>query len=455
MDEAVLEIARIVRDAGGRAFLVGGCVRDGILSKSDAVDFDMEVFGVAPESLRKMLEERFRLDLVGISFGVLKIHGHDIDVSLPRRESKRGSGHRGFFVDSDPMMSVREAASRRDFTVNAIYLDPLTGEYEDPWRGRDDLADGVLRHVSDKFEEDPLRVLRGMQFVSRFGLTPHPSTVDMCRRMPFENLPSERLMEEWRKFLLKGVWMSKGMDFLRRTGWVRHFPELAGLIGCRQDPEWHPEGDVWNHTCCCLDAFAAERRHCPDDHENLIVGLAVLCHDLGKPLCTRFDRKRKRLRSLGHDVQGVGPTVSFLRRLTNQERILKEVPPLVKYHMLPYAMWKGKSRDSAIRRLALRVGSIERLIRVCAADAAGRPPFPKDCESLEWLSKESARLQVLDSMPRPMVQGRDLISLGMKPGAEFGAILKRCFEAQMDGAFFDHEGGLEYLKNLPGLNKGQ
>ena len=448
MDEAVLEIARLVRNAGGRAFLVGGCVRDSLLLKSDVKDFDVEVFGLAPDILRETLESRFRLDLVGLSFGVLKIHGHDIDVSLPRRESKQGTGHRGFFIDSDPMMSVKDAASRRDFTVNAIYLDPLTGEYEDPWRGKEDLANGMLRHVSEKFSEDPLRVLRGMQFVARFGLEPHPSTVELCRKMSMENLPPERLMEEWRKFLLKGTWMSRGLDFLRKTEWVRHFPELFRLIGCRQDPEWHPEGDVWNHTCCCLDAFAANRHLCSDDHENLVVGLAVLCHDFGKPLCSRFDPRKNRIRSLGHDVQGVEPALSFLKRLTNEERILKEVPPLVKYHMLPYAMWKGNARDSAIRRLALRVGSIDRLIRVCAADAAGRPPFPVDLKSLEWLAEEASRLQVRDSMPKPIVQGRDLISLGLKPGVKFGAILKKCFEAQLDGMFSDLDGGIAYLKSL-------
>jgi tRNA nucleotidyltransferase (CCA-adding enzyme) len=388
------------------------------------------------------------LDLVGLSFGVLKIHGYDIDVSLPRRESKQGAGHKGFLIDSDPLMTVKEAASRRDFTVNAIYYDPLTGEYEDPWQGKTDIENGILRHVSEKFVEDPLRVLRGMQFVARFGLTPHPSTIELCRKMAIENLPSERLMEEWKKFLLKGVWMSQGMDFLRRVGWVRHFPELSRLIGCKQEPEWHPEGDAWNHTCCCLNAYAAERHRYSDNYENLIVGLAVLCHDFGKPSCTRFDRKRKRIRSLGHDVQGVQPTISFLKRLTNEERILKDVPPLVKFHMLPYAMWKGNARDSAIRRLALKVGSIERLIRVCAADAAGRPPLPADCESLEWLAKESARLKVRDAIPKPIIQGRDLISLGMKPSAEFGVILKKCFEAQLDGIFADYNGGIAYLKSI-------
>ena len=451
MDGAVLDIARIVRNAGGRAFLVGGCVRDSLMSGTVSKDFDIEVFGLSPDTLRAALEKRFRLDLVGLSFGVLKLHGHDIDVSLPRRESKRGTGHKGFLVDSDPMMSVKEAASRRDFTVNAIYLDPLTGGCEDPWGGRADLANGVLRHVSEKFAEDPLRVLRGMQFVARFGFVPDPSTVEICRGMSIEDLPRERLMEEWKKFLLKGVSMSKGMDFLRQTGWVRHFPELERLIGCGQDPEWHPEGDVWNHTCCSLDAFAAGRGRCHDDYENLVVGLAVLCHDFGKPFCSRYDPVKKRIRSLGHDVQGVPPTMDFLRRLTNEERILKDVPPLVKYHMLPYAMWKGNSRDSAIRRLALKVGSIDRLIRVCASDSAGRPPFPAENESLDWLSAEAARLQVLDSMPKPLVQGRDLISLGMKPGAGFGVILKKCFEAQLDGSFSDHEGGLAHLKSVLGM----
>lgn len=448
MDETVLEIARMVRAAGGRAFLVGGCVRDGLMSVSGIKDFDIEVFGLMPDRLRSTLERRFRLDLVGLSFGVLKIHGHDIDVSLPRRESKQGAGHRGFLVDSDPMMSVKEAASRRDFTVNAVYLDPLTGEYEDPWGGREDLEKGVLRHVSDKFSEDPLRVLRGMQFIARFGLEPVSSTVEMCRRMQIENLPPERLMEEFRKFLLKGVWMSKGMDFLRQTGWVRHFPELKRLIGCRQDPEWHPEGDVWNHTCCSLDAFAAERHRWSDEHDNLVVGLAVLCHDMGKPFCTRYDRKKGRIRSLGHDVQGVEPTMSFLRRITREDRILKEVPPLVKCHMLPFSMWKSRARDSAIRRLALKVGSIDRLIRVCMADEAGRPPLPVSTEALEWLSREASRLQVRDAMPRPIIQGRDLIALGWKPSVSFGVILKNCFEAQLDGAFSDHESGVAYLQSI-------
>ena len=457
MDGAVLKIARCVREAGGRAFLVGGCVRDALLGIQGG-DFDMEVFGVAPEALTGALSRDFRLDLVGLSFGVVKIHGHAIDVSLPRRESKRGIGHKGFFIDSDPSLTVDEAASRRDFTVNAIYQDPLTGEHLDPYGGRSDLRRRILRHVSGKFAEDPLRVLRGMQFIARFGLEPDPETVRICRSMTIEDLPPERLFGEWKKLLLQGVRISRGLAFLRDTGWVRYFPELDRLIGCRQAPEWHPEGDVWNHTCFCLDAYAADRDErrkklsgdelSRQDHEDLIVALAVLCHDFGKPLCSRYDPEKKRIRSLGHDEAGAEPTLSFLRRLTNEERILKEVPPLVRNHMAPYAMWKSKSGAAAIRRLALRVGSVERLLRVCAADDRGRPPIQSDGSDLKWLAEQAELLRVMESAPKPIAQGRDLIALGLEPSPRFGEILKRCFEAQLDGAFSDRAGALAYLKDL-------
>ena len=489
--EAALEVARIVRAAGGRALLVGGCVRDELLGGTPK-DLDLECFGISAPDLQAALAEKFELDLVGASFGVLKLKHLDIDVALPRRETKLGLGHRAFGMEHDPNLSVAEASARRDFTVNAIYRDPLTDEILDPWNGRADLGKRILRHVSDHFREDPLRVLRGMQFVARFDLDPAPETVEVCRGMTPEGLPSERLFEEWAKLLTKGVKISKGLEFLRATGWVRYYPELERLIGCEQDPEWHPEGDVWNHTLCCLDAFAAKSeegrgkseagREMGD--EDLIVGLAVLCHDFGKPATTAFDPVRKRIRSLGHDEAGVEPTRAFLRRLTNEERILKEVPPLVQLHMRPFAMWKDKSSDNAIRRLAAKVVRIDRLVRVAAADDAGigadrvsvgsidpnascpalndscsapndscpalndscltlNDPLPPHCR---WLLEQAERLRIADSAPKPIVQGRDLIALGMKPGVRFGKILKAAYEAQLDGSFFDLEGGIEFVK---------
>ena len=459
-------VAELVRGAGGRALLVGGCVRDELLGL-EPKDFDIECLGISGDRLQSVLRTRFELDLVGLSFGVIKLHRFDIDVALPRRETKLGLGHRAFGMEYDPALTVAEASARRDFTVNAIYRDPLTDAILDPWNGRADLERKVLRHVSGHFREDPLRVLRGMQFVARFGLTPAPETVAICREMTPEGLPSERLFEEWAKLLTKGVKISKGLSFLRDVGWTKYYPELERLIGCEQDPEWHPEGDVWNHTCCCLDAFAASRRHDRQVvessnnrtwEEDLIVGLAVLCHDFGKPACTSYDPVKRRIRSLGHDEEGVAPTLSFLRRLTNEERLLKEVPPLVRLHMRPFAMWRDKSSDGAIRRLAAKVVRIDRLLRVAAADAMGIGPNrvgsgssaltlrAPQLEPLRWLAEQAERLRVADAAPKPIVQGRDLIALGMKPGVEFGRILKAAYDAQLDGAFFDLKGGIGYVK---------
>ena len=448
MDEAVQTVAELVRKAGGRALLVGGCVRDELLCGTPK-DFDIECFGVSLADLKNALVTKFELDLVGASFGVIKLHGHDIDVAMPRRETKLGLGHRAFEMECDPSLTIKEASARRDFTVNAIYRDPLTDEIIDPWNGRHDLENCILRHVSEHFSEDPLRVLRGMQFVARFGLDPAPETIEICRRMTPEGLAPERLMGEWSKLLLQGVDISKGLNFLRDTGWVKYYPELASLIGCEQDPEWHPEGDVWNHTLCCLDAYAKARDEAGrNTDEDLVVGLAVLCHDFGKPACTAFDPVRKRIRSLGHDESGVEPTLSFLKRLTNEERLLKEVPPLVRLHMRPFAMWKDKASDGAIRRLASHVVRIDRLIRVAAADDAGRPPFPSEPEPLMWLSEQAERLRVADSAPKPLVMGRDLLALGMKPGPEIGRLLKLAYEAQLDGKFSTLEDGIGFIQKI-------
>ena len=447
---AVLEVARLVKAAGGRALLVGGSVRDALLG-GHPKDFDVEVYGLSFERLQAVLAEHFQLDLVGQSFGVIKLHHVDVDVALPRRETKLGEGHRAFEIEYDPNLPLDEAAARRDFTINAIYRDPLTDEILDPTNGRKDLELRILRHVSPHFVEDPLRVLRGMQFVARFNLFAVPETIEICRGMTPENLPRERLFEEWAKLLTKGIKPSQGLEFLCAVGWVRYYPELQRLIGCKQEPKWHPEGDVWNHTLCTLDAFAAQRPANGDTQEDLIVGLAVLCHDLGKPATTRFDPIKKRIRSLGHDEAGVAPTLSFLKRLTNEERLLKDVPPLVRLHMRPFAMWKSNCGASAIRRLAANVGRIDRLLRVAAADDAGRPPFPSDPTPLKWLAAEAEKLRVADAAPHPLIQGRDLIALGLTPSPTFSKLIHACYEAQLDGVFTEHEGAMDYLKGL--LNK--
>ncbi len=440
--EAAEWTARAVHEAGGRALLVGGCVRDAHLGRA-AKDADMEAFGVDPRRLIELLKTRFSVDLVGEAFCVVKIRGLPLDVSVPRRESKSGLGHKGFTATADPTLSFEEAASRRDFTMNAMGFDLLTGEVLDPFGGGGDLDRRILRHVSYRFAEDPLRVLRGAQFAARFRLNADPSTIQLCRSMTMEGLAKERIFDEWKKLILLGGRPSMGLDFLRRVGWTRYFPELEALIDTPQDPEWHPEGDVWTHTLHCMDAFAKERIGC--EREDLVVGLGVLCHDFGKPASTVFERGR--WRSPGHDVQGEKLTRRFVQRLSNQKGLAKEAAALTRWHMVPAQLEPGVS-DAAVRRLSRRAGRLDRLLRVCAADMNGRPPLPKTGQTeLAWLKKRAAELNALDSQPNPILLGRHAIQeLDMEPGPKIGHLLKEAYEAQLDGAFDTLETGLEWLR---------
>lgn len=444
LKQACDTLTRQIRRAGGRALLVGGSVRDALLGER-AKDLDFEVHGLGPEALRATLDEHFSLDLVGQSFGVLKIRHLPIDVALPRRESKQGTGHRGFEIFSDPELGFREAARRRDFTLNAIGYDPLDQELLDPWGGCRDLEQGVLRHVSEQFSEDPLRVLRAMQLAARFRLRVAPETLALCRTIEPEGLPRERLLDEWKKLILRGQEISRGLGFLRDCGWLRYYPELEVLVDCPQDPEWHPEGDVWVHTLHVMDAFAGERRG--DDWEDLVVGFGCLCHDLGKPATTSFIDGR--YRSPGHEEEGEEPTRSFLARLTNQEMLVDQVVPLVRDHLKPYLFWRDKAGAAAIRRLARRVGRIDRLVRLARADHAGRPPLPFDgFPAGDWLLDQAKSLALEAAKPRPLVQGRHLIALGLEPGPHFGPLLERCFEEQLDGTFETLEDGLEIARRV-------
>lgn len=444
VQKACAVLARHVQRAGGRTVLVGGAVRDALLGQQPE-EADVEVFGLSVADLRTTLQKSFRIDEVGKAFGVFKIKGAPIDVSLPRRESKQGTGHKGFRIEGDPTMSFQEAAARRDFTINAMGWDVFGRELLDPWGGEADLRERTLRHVSDPFAEDPLRVLRGMQFVARFGLTPAPETIALCQTIPFEDLPRERVFEEWKKLLLKGQKISEGLAFLHATGWVAHFPELAALIGCAQDPEWHPEGDVWTHTAYCLDAFA--RARLGDPWEDLVVGLAVLCHDLGKPATTTHDDDGH-IRALNHDVEGEAPTRAFLARLTAQVDLVEAVVPLVVHHMRPSQFFASGAGDAAIRRLSRKVGRIDRLVRVTQADAGGRPPLPGDAPEAPWLLRRAEELAVADAAPKPIIQGRHLIALGHEPGEWFGEVLEELYEAQLEGDVTDETSGLARLRTI-------
>ncbi|MBD3221878.1 HD domain-containing protein [bacterium] len=441
---------------GGRAWVVGGAVRDAVLGLA-VTDLDVEVHEVPAARLETLLAEHFTIDAVGRAFGVIKLQGVPIDVSLPRRESKAGLGHRGFMVESDPFMGLEAATRRRDFTINAMAFDPLTHQIVDPFGGREDLAAHRLRHCSDAFAEDPLRVLRGMQFAARFDLEGDPATLELCRGIEREGLAAERVWHEWRKLLLLGRKPSAGLRFLRDSGWLAHFPQLAALDGCPQDPEHHPEGDVYTHVGLCLDVFAAQRIGI--EEEDLIVGLAVLCHDLGKPLVLEHGDDG-RIRTPGHEQAGLEPASRFLHGLTGQPALVRQVLPLIAAHGRPKQLYEQKSGDAAIRRLSRDVGRVDRLVRVVRADNGGRgPASDPDPPAARWVGERAGQLAVLDEGPRPLVMGRHLIRLGVPPGPWVGRALRACYDAQLDGVFDDERGGLAYLtawleRHGPGASSG-
>ena len=437
-------IAELVSKEGGTAYIVGGWVRDALIDGGEvSPDMDVEVFGVKPERLIQLLTENFRCDLYGKSFQIVGLRDHGIDVAIPRRERKVGSGHTDFLIEGDPFMTVEEAAARRDFTVNAIYARLHDGALIDPFGGIQDLRKQVLRHTTERFTEDPLRVLRGMQFAARFDFEVCEETIQLSKTLTQEDLSPERLYVEWKKLILKGKNYFAGLEFLRKCGWLSFYPELAALVDCQQDPTWHPEGDVWVHTLHCLNAFAQIRTG--EEWEDLVVGFAVLCHDLGKAVTSEI--RDDRIRSPGHAKAGVEITRTFLERMTNQKDLIEEVLPLVRDHMSPYELYE-KAGNAAIRRLAGRVGRIDRLIRVATADKGGRPPMPwiRPIPEGEWLMQKAEELSVQDQAPKPIMQGRHLLELGLSPGPEMGKILKDAFEAQLDGDFGNIEGGMKWLR---------
>ena len=443
LKEVLRRIEHTIRRGGGRIWLVGGCVRDLALGRQPR-DLDIEVVGLSAGLVHALLTEHFSVQFVGKAFRIFKLQGLPIDLSIPSRMLSDGSSLPGLSRQTDPGMPIDEALARRDFTINAMAWDPDTMELRDPFNGRDDLDARILRHTSNRFAEDPLRVLRGMQLSARFEFTVAPETVALCRTLSQEGQPSERLWEEWKKLLLQGRKLSLGLQFLRYCGWLRFYPELAALEGCPQDPIWHPEGDVWIHTLHCLDWFAEERTgHEPDD---LVVGLGVLCHDFGKPITTKEEYGH--VTSRGHESEGEGPTRRFLERLTNQHDLIDEVAALVRCHLRPRALHDANASDSAVRRLAKQVRRIDRLVSVARADHAGRPPKQFDgFPAGEWLLTRAQQLAVDRAAPLPIVMGRHLLELGVQPGPDMGRLLDECYEAQLDGEFGTLEEGLTYVKS--------
>jgi tRNA nucleotidyltransferase (CCA-adding enzyme) len=431
------DIADAVRRAGGRALIVGGWVRDRLRGRPSK-DVDIEVFGITQDRLPSVLAPLGRVEPVGQSFPVYKVsrRGEEaIDVALPRRESKSGRGHKGFEVHGDPFMSIEAAARRRDFTVNAIAWDPLIGAYEDPFDGRRDVERRVLRAVDETtFGDDSLRVLRAIQFSARFEFTLDDDTRALCRNIRLDDLPSERIWGEFEKLLLQADRPSVGFALALDLGVIDQIlPELRPLVGCEQEPEWHPEGDVWTHTLMVIDK-ARELNTDLERPKLVTLMLGAVCHDLGKPATTALIDGR--IRSLDHEQAGVEPTIRVLDRL-NIHTIdgfdaRTQVVGLVAHHLKPGMLSKAANvGDGAFRRLAQKV-DLELLARVARADCLGRTGS-FDCSAMDWFLERARRLGVEHRPPAPLLLGRHLLALGLSPGPRVGEILKAVYERQLDG----------------------
>lgn len=440
-EPVLLEIARDIDVAGGRALVVGGWVRDRLLGRV-STEVDVEVFGLDLPALEQVLARQGPVITVGRSFGVLRVKGLDMDFSLPRRDSKTAPGHRGFEIHCDPGLSFEEASRRRDLTVNSIGFDPLTGELLDPHGGCEDLAAGVLRATDPgPFTDDPLRGLRVAQFAARFEMRPDAQLVSLCSGLDLSELSAERIFQEFRKLLRKGRRPSAGLEFLRITGLVRFFPELAALMGTRQDPEWHPEGDVWVHTLMVVDEAAAARTG-GDDDEALMFG--ALCHDLGKPETTV--EARGHIRSPAHDVRGVERATAFLQRMRAPGALIEQVGALVKHHLAPMAFVKNGATSRGYRRLARQLQtagvSLELLVRVARADHLGRTTDEARARSFaagDTFAARAAELLIEHEGPADVVMGRHLIARGRTPGRAFAPLLAACREVQDETGWSDPE----------------
>ena len=427
--EMARKIALLVQAAGGRAFFVGGYVRDLLLGRSNK-DIDMEVHGITPEALTEILSSCGEMTAFGESFGIFGLRHFGLDIAMPRSEQAVGPGHKDFICTLDPFIGTYQAALRRDFTINALMQDILSGEVIDHFGGIEDLNRGLIRHMDDRrFAEDPLRVLRGAQFASRFGFQFAPETVEVCRRMDLSSLAPERIFGEMEKALMKASRPSLFFTELRRMDQLAlWFPELRALIGVPQPPRYHPEGDVWNHTMMVLDEAAVLR-----EQAEYPLGLmcAALCHDFGKALTTKIEEDG-RLHAFGHEKAGIPLAETFLARMTHEKRLIRYVKNMTELHMLPNMLAGQHAGEKAFNRVFDRSVSPEDLLLLSQADALGSSVSPE--AYLTTAQDLLARLAVFrERISSPPVTGSDLIEAGFHPGTDFRAALEYAHRLQLAG----------------------
>lgn len=453
------EILKCLIDNKIRPILVGGCVRDFFLNLPSK-DYDVELFNVESyEEVSKILIFFGNVKLVGKKFGVLTLDldGYSFDFALARQEKKIGSSHRDFEIVVNSKMSFREASKRRDFTINSIGYDYENKVFLDPNNGIKDIKNKVIKHIDEKtFIEDSLRVYRAIAFASRFNFNINKKTFFLCEKIVKSNemkfLPKERIYQEFNKIFLKSKKPSVAFKLIKDLNVIKYFPQLNLLVDCSQDKEYHPEGDVFNHTMMVIDEMAniILEENIRDEYRILYLFYAVLCHDFGKPYCTK--KINDHITSYKHEVLGENPTKEFLKLITNEKKILQIVVSLVVNHMAPFQLYSSKASLKALKKLSLKV-NIEDLCLVAKADCLGRDISNKNkCyKSISWMLENAKKLNIENNSIKPLIKGKDLICIGIAPSKEFKEILEYAFELQLDKNYSKKE-LLNKIKNKYILN---
>lgn len=445
-------VAEAVAREGGRTYYVGGLVRDQLLGRENK-DIDIEVHGVTVQTLEAILDSLGERLELGASFGIMGLRHYELDIAMPRSETATGRGHKDFAVFVDPFLGEEKAARRRDFTMNALMQDVLSGEILDFFGGREDMARGLIRHVDDRsFVEDPLRALRAAQFAARFGFTVAEETVKLSAKMDLAALPGERIMGELEKALLKAEKPSIFFEQLRNMRQLSvWFPEAEALIGLGQNPAFHPEGDVWTHTMQVLDEAARLR---PAAKEPLWFMLAALCHDMGKAVTT--EEAGGVLHAYGHEKKGLAVVKRFLSRLTREGKLTRYVQNMTELHMKPNMLVGAGAQVKSYMRMYDRSVCPEDLLLLAKADHLGRiaPGTDRSALLASYAETEGKLREMLalyeERMRQPYLQGRDLIAAGLEPGPPFTQALALARKLRLAGRPKE-----EQLKQALSLIRGQ
>jgi putative nucleotidyltransferase with HDIG domain len=431
MDLAVSIILRL-RSAGYVAYLTGGCVRDLLLGRA-AKDFDVAT-SARPDELLRLFPGSGQ---VGAHFGVVLVHedGAHVEVATFRSDLEYLDGRHpdGVHFETDP----RQDALRRDFTINALLLDPVNSEVLDFVNGRADLDAKLIRAIGDperRFREDHLRLLRAVRFAARLGFEIEAETFAAIQRHAslIQSVSAERVCDEVARILTEGN-ARMGLELLDATGLLQEvLPEVAALKGVQQPPEFHPEGDVWTHTLIMMDGL---------QEPSVTLALGVLLHDIGKPATFRV---AERIRFDGHVEKGIEIAHALLMRLRFPHHVIEGVEALIANHMK--FMEVPRMRESTLKRF-MRQPDFEEHMELhrldCLSSHGG-------LDNYEFVRKKQREVPPEQLKPAPLLTGRDLIAAGYQPGPKFGVVLSEIEDAQLEGRISTAAEAMELARNRLG-----